>query len=90
MKEPNKKIRAGGGAKSKTARAKAESRKMATAKKSHAAAAGASEVETALRKTRTKAAREKTRRVDIEPVLSAEISSSRILPRRFPEDAFHV
>ena len=45
---------------------------MATAKKSQAGAADAHEVETALRKTRTKAAREKTKRVDLEPVLSAE------------------
>ncbi len=86
MKEPNKKNRAGGGAKSKTARAKAESRKMATAKKSHAAAAGASEVETALKKTRTKAAREKTRRVDIEPVLSAEdIETQEYSPEDFQQ-----
>jgi small subunit ribosomal protein S1 len=72
MKTPNKKSKAGGGAKSKTARARAESRRMATAKKRQAATAKTGGVQTALKKTRTKAAREKTRRVDIEPVLSAE------------------
>ncbi|HBC46192.1 MAG TPA: 30S ribosomal protein S1 [candidate division Zixibacteria bacterium] len=45
---------------------------MATAKKAQAGAANASEVETTLRKTRTKAAREKTRRVDQEPLISSE------------------
>jgi small subunit ribosomal protein S1 len=72
MKDPNRRFKTGGGAKSKTARAKAESRKMATARKAQAGAADAHEVETALKKTRTKAAREKTKRVDLEPVLSAE------------------
>lgn len=72
MKDPNRRTKAGGGAKSKTARAKAESRRMATAKKAQAGAANASEVETTLRKTRTKAAREKTRRVDQEPLISSE------------------
>jgi small subunit ribosomal protein S1 len=72
MKDQQKRIKAGGGAKSKTARAKAESRRMATVKKVQAATSNASEVETALRKTRTKAAREKTRRVEQEPVLSSE------------------
>ncbi len=67
-----RKSRSGGGAKSKTAKAKAESRKMATAKKSMLSAADSSEAEIALKKTRTKAARLKARRTDLEPALSAE------------------
>jgi small subunit ribosomal protein S1 len=86
MKDPNRRIKAGGGAKSKTARAKAESRRMATAKKVQAGAANASEVETTLRKTRTKAAREKTRRVDQEPLISSEdIETQEYSPDEFQQ-----
>jgi small subunit ribosomal protein S1 len=84
MHDPTKKLRTGGGAKSKTAKAKVESRKMAMAKKITSAATDAGETDTALRKTRTKAARQKVRKMDVEPVLSAEdIETQEYTPEEF-------
>lgn len=70
--EPARKHKSGGGAKSKTAKAKAESRKLATAKKALNTEALADEADVMLRKTRTRTARQKVKRVDVEPALSAE------------------
>lgn len=71
-KEASKKKKTGGGAKSKTAKARAESRRKATARKKTKAAATTRKTTKTVRKTRTKAARQKTKKVDVEPVLSAE------------------
>jgi small subunit ribosomal protein S1 len=64
--------RTGGGAKSRTAKARAESRKKATAKKTAKATATAKKARETVRKTRTKVARRKVKKVEIEPVLTAE------------------
>ena len=71
-KDTARKHRSGGGAKSKTAKAKAESRKMATAKKAVSSAAQTREVEAVVKKTRTKTPRQKVKRAEVESVLSAE------------------
>ncbi|UCE67969.1 MAG: 30S ribosomal protein S1 [Candidatus Zixiibacteriota bacterium] len=71
-KTTKKKTRTGGGAKSKTARAKATSRVQATAKKKAAQAKKKAKVKTTTKKTRTKTARIKARKIDVEPVLTAE------------------
>jgi len=68
-KDPNKKPNVGGGSKSKTAKAKTESRKTASGKGGHGGVASA-EIE--MKKTRTKAARQKTRRTDLEPLITSE------------------
>jgi small subunit ribosomal protein S1 len=82
-KDPGKKPTTGG-AKSKTARAKAESRLKATAKKSLAATPETVEAAAALRKTRTKAARQKAKRVELEPQISADdIESQEYTPEEF-------
>jgi len=67
-----KKAKSGGGAKSKTAKAKASSRVKATAKKTAAQAKKKAKTKTTTKKTRTKAARLKARKIEIEPVLTAE------------------
>lgn len=71
-KKTTKKTKTGGGAKSKTATAKAEARKKAVAKKVAKTTRKSKSVVTAVRKTRTKAARQKSKKIDIEPVLTAE------------------
>lgn len=86
MDESQRKSKVGGGAKSKTAKAKVESRKMATAKKAqhHVTAAGVPE--SVLKKTRTRAARLKVRKADVEPVLSAEdIESQEYSPDEYQQ-----
>ena len=71
-KKVTAKAKTGGGAKSKTARARAESRKKAVAKKAAKATATARKAKKAVRKTRTKVARQKVKKVEVEPVLTAE------------------
>ena len=71
-KTAKKKAKSGGGAKSKTAKAKASSRVKATAKKTAAQAKKKAKTTTTTKKTRTKAARLKARKIEIEPVLTAE------------------
>jgi small subunit ribosomal protein S1 len=71
-KTTKKKARTGGGAKSKTAKAKASSRVKATAKKTAAQAKKKTRAKTTTKKTRTKTARVKARKIEIEPVLTAE------------------
>ena len=68
-KESTKKPNVGGGSKSKAAKAKTESRKTG-GKGGHSGAGGAAEIE--MKKTRTRAARQKTRRLDIEPLITSE------------------
>jgi len=70
--EPHKMSKTGGGAKSKTAKARAESRRMATAKKTTKELVRSGETETVIKKTRVKTARQKARKIESEPVLSAE------------------
>jgi small subunit ribosomal protein S1 len=67
-----KKAKSGGGAKSKTAKAKAASRKKAVARKKAKTTAKAKTAEKTVRKTRTKVRRQKTKKIEIEPVLTAE------------------
>ncbi|OGC89570.1 MAG: 30S ribosomal protein S1 [candidate division Zixibacteria bacterium RBG_16_53_22] len=67
-KESTKKPNVGGGSKSKAAKAKTESRK--TGGKGGHSGVGAAEIE--MKKTRTRAARQKTRRLDIEPLITSE------------------
>jgi len=71
-KTAKKKVKTGGGAKSKTARAKATSRVKATAKKTAAKAKKKTRTKTTTKKTRTKAARVKVKKIEVEPVLTAE------------------
>ena len=71
-KKVSEKTKTGGGAKSKTAKARAESRKKATAKKAAKTTATARKARKAIRKTRTRVARQKVKKVEIEPVLTAE------------------
>jgi small subunit ribosomal protein S1 len=71
-KTTKKKSRTGGGAKSKTARAKATSRVQATAKKKAAQAKKTTKTKTTAKKTRTKSKRVKSKKIDVEPVLTAE------------------
>lgn len=71
-KKASAKTKTGGGAKSKTAKARVESRKKATAKKASKATATARKAKKTVRKTRTKIARQKVKKVEIEPVLTAE------------------
>ena len=71
-KTTKKKTKTGGGAKSKTARAKATSRAQATAKKKAAQAKKETKAKTTTKKTRTKTARFKAKKIDVEPVLTAE------------------
>jgi len=71
-KTTTKKAKTGGGAKSKTARAKATSRVKATAKKTAAQAKKKAKTKTTTKKTRTKTARVKAKKIEVEPVLTAE------------------
>lgn len=71
-KKTTKKAKSGGGAKSKTAKARASSRVKATAKKTAAQAKKKAKAKTTTKKTRTRAARVKARKIEIEPVLTAE------------------
>ena len=66
------KAKTGGGAKSKTAKAKAEARDKAVAKKAAETSRKNTAAVTTVKKTRTKDARQKSRKIDIEPVLTAE------------------
>ena len=67
-KESTKKPNVGGWSKRKAAKAKAESRK--TGGKGGHSGVGAAEIE--MKKTRARAARQKTRRLDIEPLITSE------------------
>ncbi len=71
-KKVSAKTKTGGGAKSKTAKARAEARKKATSKKAAKAKATAGKARKTVRKTRTKVARQKVKKVEIEAVLTAE------------------
>jgi small subunit ribosomal protein S1 len=78
-KNPKKKKSTGGGSKSKIAKGKSDTRKTAGAMPG----TGGAE---AMRKTRTKAARQKTRRVDVEPVItSEEIEEQEYSPDEFQQ-----
>ena len=80
MKDPHKKPGLGGGSKGKTAKGKVDPRKTATGKDAQAGA----EIE--MRKTRTKAARQKTRRLEIEPLItSEEIEDQEYSPEEFQQ-----
>jgi small subunit ribosomal protein S1 len=81
-KSPNKKQKMGGGSKSRTAKGKVELRKMPAAR----GVAGAGQTQAPARKTRTKAARLKTRKVDIEPIItSEEIEEQEYTPEEFQQ-----
>ncbi|MEE9553298.1 MAG: 30S ribosomal protein S1 [candidate division Zixibacteria bacterium] len=71
-KRTTKKAKTGGGAKSKSDKAKAESRKKAVSKKTTKTAHKGKSAVSAVKRTRTKAARQKSKKIDIEPVLTAE------------------
>ncbi len=67
-----KKAKTGGSAKSKTAKAKAESRQRATVKKESKVAEKGKETLELIKKTRSKAPRQKAKKADVETALSAE------------------
>jgi len=71
-KKELKKAKTGGGAKSKTAAARVASREKALEKKEIRTTEKAKAVHEAVRKTRTKEARQKSRRVEVEPALTVE------------------
>jgi len=71
-KTKTKSTKTGGAAKSKTAAAKAASRKKAVAKKTAKTAKSTVAVKESVRQTRTKAARQKTKKVEVDAVLTAE------------------
>ena len=71
-KKTIRKSRSGGGAKSKTAQARAASREKAIEKKAIVTTESGKAVLESIKKTRIKAARQKSKKIDVEPVLTAE------------------